>query len=99
MASLDGIAAPIALCVAIGGVLDFYLGKAGQKRIRDVLTTWWLKLSYVNIHNLPQSEARSALKVISIDFWSARNLPFDLYFRPRYIFCDMFIYSIYCRMA
>ena len=28
-------------------VFDFWIGKKGEKRVRDWLETWWLRLSYV----------------------------------------------------
>jgi hypothetical protein len=54
--------------IAAGGVLgafiDFYIGKPGQRRVRDWLETWWLRLSDVRWGNFGREEALFAVRVI-----------------------------------
>jgi hypothetical protein len=55
---------------AVGAFIDFYIGKAGQRRVRDWLETWWLRLSDVRWGNLGREEALFAVKVMDRLFGS-----------------------------
>jgi len=48
----------------IGALIDFWLGKAGQRRVRTELETWWIKASYANLSTFGRAEA-SATAVIA----------------------------------
>ena len=48
----------------VGAFIDFYIGKPGQRRVRDWLETWWLRLSYVCWGNIGQEEALFAVQVM-----------------------------------
>jgi hypothetical protein len=78
MPSVSEIAWTIAGCTAVGAFIDFYIGKSGQRCIRDRLETWWLRFSYVNARNFGGEEARSAVKwmdrVVGQRFFSLRRL-------------------------
>jgi hypothetical protein len=55
----------IAVCGLVGGALiDFYIGKPGQRRVRDRLETWWLRLSDVRWGNFGREEALFAVEVM-----------------------------------
>ena len=43
----------------LGAFIDFWLGRVGQKKLRTLLETWWLRLSYVRVGNFGREEARS----------------------------------------
>ena len=38
-------------------LIDCYIGKTGQKSVRDRLEVWWIKISYVKPPQLGQTEA------------------------------------------
>jgi hypothetical protein len=48
----------------VGAFIDFYIGKSGQRRVRDWLETWWLRLSYVRWGNIGREEALFAVQVM-----------------------------------
>jgi hypothetical protein len=48
----------------VGAFIDFYIGKPGERRVRDWLETWWLRLSYVHWGNIGREEALLAVQVI-----------------------------------
>jgi len=54
----------VAGVTTIGAFIDFYIGKAGQRRVSDWLETWWLRLSYLRWGNFGREEARFAVQVI-----------------------------------
>jgi hypothetical protein len=60
MTNLHEIATIIAFFALLGAFVDFYIGKAGQAKIRSTLETVWLQLSDVTIHNLVRREASFA---------------------------------------
>ncbi len=68
----------VAACGGAGAFIDFYIGKVGQRRVRDWLETWWLKLSYVRWGNLGREEALFAVQVMDRlfgrRFFSARRI-------------------------
>jgi hypothetical protein len=64
MASLDGAIATIVAFGGMGALIDFWIGKAGQKRVRDWLETWWFRLSYVRKSNFGRHEAAIAAAVM-----------------------------------
>jgi hypothetical protein len=47
----------VGACAGVGKFLDFWIGKAGQQRLKDRLETWWLRVSYVRWDNLGREEA------------------------------------------
>ena len=60
----------VVACAGVGAFVDFWIGKSGQKAIRDKLETWWLRLSYVNIHSFGRDEAIYSAHVIKYVFGS-----------------------------
>ena len=60
----------VAASGAVGAFIDFYIGKAGQRQVRDWLETWWLKFSYVRWGNLGREEALFAIPVMDRLFGS-----------------------------
>jgi hypothetical protein len=56
--------------VGLGAFIDFYIGKAGQRRVRGWLETWWLKFSDVRWGNLRREEALFAVQVMDRLFGS-----------------------------
>jgi hypothetical protein len=56
----------------LGAVIDFLVGKAGQKRARDRLETWWIKFDDVRWNNFGREEAEFAISLI--DRWCGRRL-------------------------
>jgi hypothetical protein len=54
----------VVACGGAGAFIDFYIGRAGQRRIRDWLETWWLRLSYVKWSNFGREEALFAVQVM-----------------------------------
>ena len=52
------------LCGAVGAFIDFYIGKPGQRRVRDRLEMWWLRLSDVRWGNFGRGEALFAVQVM-----------------------------------
>jgi hypothetical protein len=55
----------IAACGGVGAFVDFWIGKGGEKRVRDWLETWWLRFSYVNVRNFGREEANFAVTVLN----------------------------------
>src|SRR6202007_1357508 len=55
---------------ALGAFIDFYIGKAGQRRVRDWLEKCCLRLSDVRWGNLGREEALFAVKVMDRLFGS-----------------------------
>jgi hypothetical protein len=78
MPSLSEIAWTIAGCAGVGAFIDFYIGKRGQRCVRDWLETWWLRFSYVTGRNFGREEARFAVtvmdRVLGRRFFSLRRL-------------------------
>jgi hypothetical protein len=62
----------------VGAFIDFYVGKPGQRRVRDWLETWWLKFSEFRWGTLGRDEAVFALAIIDRQFgnrlFSARRM-------------------------
>lgn len=54
----------------LGGAIDFVIGPTRQKRLKDRLETWWLRLSYVRWRNLGREEALFAVQVMDRLFGS-----------------------------
>jgi len=52
------------LAAAAETVVDFYIGKPGQRRVRDRLEMWWLRLSDVRWGNFGRGEALCAVQVM-----------------------------------
>jgi hypothetical protein len=68
----------IAAFAMFGAFIDFWIGPAGQNKVRSWLETWWLRFSYVNIHSFGREEAVFAVSVIDEvfgpKFFSVRRL-------------------------
>jgi hypothetical protein len=67
----------IVICGGAGALIDFALGKAGQKRVRGVLEAWWIKVSYANLASFGRAEAGAAgLMLVGLfgHFWRLRRL-------------------------
>lgn len=50
--------------VALGCLIDFWIGPSGQKRLKDRMETWWFKLSDMRWHDLGREEALFAVNVM-----------------------------------
>jgi hypothetical protein len=75
---LEGVLTTVAACGGAGAFFDFWLGRAGDRRVRAWMETWWLRMSYVRIGNFGREEARFAIAVMNRIFgprlWSRRRL-------------------------
>ena len=60
----------VVVFAGFGAAIDFWIGKDGQKRVRDRLETWWLEFSYVDIRTFGRSEAVYASRIIRTVFGS-----------------------------
>jgi hypothetical protein len=58
----------IAACTGAGAFIDFYIGKNGQKRVKDWLETWWYRLSDIPVKAVGREEALNALRVVDYLF-------------------------------
>jgi hypothetical protein len=71
---------PLSVLVAFAGCgafIDFWMGKNGQRNVRDRLETWWLILSDVSIHTFGRDEAiysDQAIKAVFGSFCSVKRL-------------------------
>lgn len=63
-----GVLTTVAACTGAGAFIDFYIGKDGQKRVKDWLETWWIRLSYIPVRAVGREEALNALRVIDYLF-------------------------------
>jgi hypothetical protein len=54
----------VAACGGIGWLLDVWIGRSGQHRVRGWLETWWLRFSYVRLRQFGREEALFAVQVI-----------------------------------
>jgi hypothetical protein len=54
----------VAACGGAGALIDFWIGKRGQQRVKDWMETWWLRLSDVRWDNVGREEARFAVRVM-----------------------------------
>src|SRR5271168_4053160 len=41
----------VVACGGVGALIDFWIGRTGQDRVREWLTEWWIRLSYVRWGN------------------------------------------------
>ena len=53
--------ATVAASGGVGAFIDFWIGRAGQQRVRGWLETWWLRFSYVRLSNFGREEALFAV--------------------------------------
>jgi hypothetical protein len=60
----DGFFFAMTTLGVLGALIDFIIGKPGQRRLRDELTNWWAVLSDVRWHNFGKKEAAAAIKVL-----------------------------------
>lgn len=54
----------IVACGGIGAFLDFLLGRAGQKKVRNVLERWWIQLAYIEARTFASAEASAAATIL-----------------------------------
>jgi hypothetical protein len=57
----------IAGVAGLGAFIDFLIGRAGQKRVKGWLETWWIKFDDVHRNNFGREEALYAVHLI--DYW------------------------------
>lgn len=55
----------IAASGTLGALIDFLIGKAGQKKALDTLATWWIKLDAVSVRTFAKAEAEFAAKILT----------------------------------
>jgi|HubBroStandDraft_4_1064222.scaffolds.fasta_scaffold177132_2 hypothetical protein len=76
--SLGQILGTIGTCSAVGVFIDFYIGKSGQRRVKDRLETWWIKFSDIRWDTIGRAESEFAIhfmdrffgkRLISIKRW------------------------------
>lgn len=58
MSIVDDILIPTAALGGVGAAIDFYLGSAGQKRLKARLEEKWYRFHEVNWHNFSEKEAQ-----------------------------------------
>jgi hypothetical protein len=63
-----GVLTTMAACAGAGAFIDFYIGKEGQKRVKDWLETWWYRLSDIPVRALGREEALNALRAVDYLF-------------------------------
>lgn len=68
MTTLESFVSTVTIAAVIGGFLDFYIGKKGQKAIRDRLETTWIEMSYMTVSDLVRLESRLAAHALSTIF-------------------------------
>jgi len=74
---LSDIAVFVAAWGGVGAFADFFLGKTGQKRVREAMETWWIMLSDVELRTFGAREARLAATLLEKmfgTFWSWKRL-------------------------
>ena len=64
MVDWSKILSSIALCGGVGAIIDFVIGKKGQKKVRDSLETFWVRLSDVNVKTFARAEAQFAAQLM-----------------------------------
>jgi hypothetical protein len=67
-ADSGGVLTTIATCAGAGAFIDFYIGKDGQKRVKDRLDSWRRRLLEIKIEEVGRAEAQNALRVIDYLF-------------------------------
>ena len=55
----------VGACTGLGAFIDFYIGKGGQKKVRDRMITYWDKFDDIKLGNFGKEEATYTLGVIS----------------------------------
>lgn len=67
---------PVAIMGAIGGFIDFLLGKAGRAKLVTALEDWWVRFDDVSKINFGRKEAEFAISVLDNwfgEFFSVRR--------------------------
>lgn len=62
---IESFAATVAIAAIIGGFFDFYVGKNGQKLVRNWMESLWIRLSYMTLSDVARVESLLAGRVIS----------------------------------
>jgi hypothetical protein len=66
MPDLQQAATFVIACGGVGAFIDFYLGKPGQKKIKDRLETFWIGLAYVNFRTFARAKPAHAFVLITL---------------------------------
>ena len=78
MTTIESFATSVGIAAGAGAFLDFYVGKKGQKSIRDWLETMWVKMSYMTINDVVRAESNVAARMLSrvfgVRLFSARKV-------------------------
>lgn len=68
----------VAIFGGVGAIMDFWIGREGQKRVRNRIEDWWLRMSYINLRSFGREESLFAVEVIDRlfgrKFFSERRL-------------------------
>jgi hypothetical protein len=59
---------PVAILTALGGAIDFLLGRVGQARAKSVLEDWWIRFDDVSRYNFGKKEASFAVAIFDTLF-------------------------------
>jgi len=57
MESTLGFLWPLAALSGVGAFIDFLVGRSGQVKARDWMTTWWVRFNDVSWRNFGKAEA------------------------------------------
>ena len=67
----------IATCAGIGALIDFYIGKDGQKKTKLYLEEWWYRLSYMSLTFIGKEELKNTIAILDalfgVPFFSRRR--------------------------
>ena len=93
LSELQNILWPVALLGGIGALIDFFLGKAGQRRLKGWLEVQWYKFHEVNWHNFTAKEASYYIKasdrIVGAKLFSIRRTSLT-------VLLTMFVVAYFC---
>lgn len=75
MDTIQSAAVAIGIFASIGAFIDFYLGKSGQKQVRESLARIWIVLDDVPVKDLAKKEAVFALQALTSMLGSSWRSP------------------------
>lgn len=90
MQNLQAWVSILIACASAGAFIDFVIGKKGQKRAREILETWWIRLDDVKVRTFGSEESLVAAAILRWcfgPFFSVRRL------------CSLFIILLVCSTA
>jgi hypothetical protein len=64
LGGIEGALSTVAACGGAGAFIDFWIGKRGEKRVRDWFETWWLRFSYITMKSFGREEALYAVGIL-----------------------------------